>query len=442
METKTAAPEFRGSYLKAPRSRASDDPQVALRVTEIIESIREGGWDAVRRWSRDLDDWDPAEYLVSDAEREAAVDSLPDDLAADIDYALGQVRTFARHQLDCLRPLDVEMHPGIRLGHRLLPIRSVGAYVPGGRYPLIASAFMTIAVAKTAGVSQITAVAPPTPAGGLHQAQLAAMHLSGADHIFALGGVQALTALALGVGELAPAVDMIVGAGNPYVTEAKRQLFGEVGIEALAGPSELTILADSSADPVLLTYDLLGQAEHGPTSEVILVTTDEAVGRAVLGEIPRQLANLPTAATAGAAWEDRGAVILCDDAESAIETVNYLAPEHLEVQTGDVDWWFARLNAYGTVFLGSDATVAYSDKAIGTNNVLPTGRASRYTGGLWVGSFLRVLTHQRIKPEAAVPVAEATVAIARAEGLEGHARSAEVRLHAPATPTNHRGEQS
>lgn len=424
-----------GRYLKAP-AVASEALDVSERVSVMLTDIETGGIEAIRRYSTELDGWNPERFEVGQAARQAAVDGLDDELASEMEYSLGQIRTFARHQLETLRPLDVEMHPGIRLGHRLLPTRSVGAYVPGGRYPYIASAFMTIAVAKAAGVDRVVAVAPPAGKDGLNPVQLAAMHLAGADAIFAIGGVQALAALTLGVDEFAPGVDMLVGAGNAYVTEAKRQLFGRVGIDALAGPSELAVLADESAEPELLALDLLGQAEHGPTSEVVLVTTSEAVGRAVLEAVPRLLEQLPTRATAEAAWRDRGAVILCQSREDAVATLNHMGPEHLEVQTKDLEWYFERLDAYGTVFLGADATVAYSDKAIGTNHVLPTGRAARYTGGLWVGSFIRVLTHQRVSSEAAGPVASATVAISKAEGLMGHALSAQVRLDAlDSTPT-------
>lgn len=432
---------IRGWYLKEPREQG-EVQDVSDRVSAMLADIREGGIEAVRRFSAELDGSDPETFAVGLAAREAAVEQLDDDLAFEIDYALGQVRTFARHQLETLRPLDVELHPGIRLGHRLHPVRSVGAYVPGGRYPYIASAFMTIAVAKTAGVQRVVAVAPPTREGGLNPVQLAAMHLAGADEIYAIGGVQALAALAYGIGEMGPGVDMLVGAGNAYVTEAKRQLFGQVGIEALAGPSELAILADAGADAELIAYDLLGQAEHGPTSEVLLVTTSEEVGRAVDEAVPRLLQTLETRETAEVAWRDRGAIIVCETREDAVATMNHIAPEHLEVQTRDLDWYFERLDAYGTVFLGPDATVAYSDKAIGTNHVLPTGRAARYTGGLWVGSFIRVLTHQRVDRDAAGPVAAATKAIAGAEGLVGHALSAQVRLDALASTNGNTGARS
>lgn len=435
MGVEYAGAQIRGRYLKAPAG-SSESPDVSGRVEGMLDEIRRGGIEAVRRYSAELDGWDPEHFHVDPRTRRSAVDQLDDALASEIEYALGQVRTFARHQLETLRPLDVELHPGVRLGHRLHPVRSVGAYVPGGRYPYIASAFMTIAVAKAAGVDRVVAVAPPTRDGGLNPVQLAAMHLAGADEIYAIGGVQALGALAYGIDEFAPGVDMLVGAGNAYVTEAKRQLFGQVGIEALAGPSELAILADDSADPEIVAYDLLGQAEHGPTSVVVLITTSEALAQAVADAIPRQLEALETRDVAGVAWRDCGAIIVCESREDAVATTNSMAPEHLEVQTHDLDWWFERLDAYGTVFLGPDATVAYPDKAIGTNHVLPTGRAARYTGGLWVGSFIRVLTHQRVDVRATGPVATATMAIAGAEGLAGHALSAQVRLDALASTTN------
>lgn len=420
----------RAEYVKAPDMTdvSHAEREVVERVEGILRDVRTEGIPAVRRYAESLDSYTAETFLVTAEQRHAAVEGLDPELRSQIDFALEQVRAFAGHQLSCLTPLEVELQPGIRLGHRLHPIRSVGAYVPGGRYPLIASAFMTIAVAKVAGVDRVVAAAPPRGDQGLNPVQLAAMHLAGADDIYAVGGVQGLGALAYGPGEFAPGVDMLVGAGNAYVTEAKRQLFGTVGIEALAGPSELTILTDEHADPELLTVDLLGQAEHGPTSEVVLVTTSRAVADAVLEEIPRQLASLPTSETAELAWRQRGAIILAATAEDAVTVVDHIAPEHLEIQTTDPEWYFERLDAYGTVFLGADATVAYSDKAIGTNHVLPTGRAARYTGGLWVGSFLRVLTHQRVDPEGAAAVAQATIAIAGAEGLAGHVQSAQVRL--------------
>jgi sulfopropanediol 3-dehydrogenase len=420
----------RAEYVKAPETADLDSAarEVSQRVGRILDDVRTKGVAAVRRYAAALDGYSHDTFLVSAEERRKAVDGLEPELRSHIDYALDQVRGFARHQLSCLVPLDVELQPGVRLGHRLHPIRSVGAYVPGGRYPLIASAFMTIAVAKTAGVDRVVAAAPPRGNAGLHAVQLAAMDLAGADEIYAVGGVHGLGALAYGPDEFGPPVDMIVGAGNAYVTEAKRQLFGTVGIDALAGPSELTILTDEHADPELLAADLLGQAEHGPTSEVVLVTTSRAVADAVLAAVPGQLAALPTRETAELAWGRRGAVIVAATPEDAVKVVDHIAPEHLEVQTADPEWYFERLDAYGTIFLGADATVAYSDKAIGTNHVLPTGRAARYTGGLWVGSFVRVLTHQRVDAAAAGPVAEATIAIAGAEGLAGHVQSAQVRL--------------
>lgn len=419
-----------GRYLKAPERPDTSAEDVSDRVAGMLAAIRADGIEAVRGYAGRLDGYAPQDFLVSAEEREAAVAGLDPELRRQIDFAIEQVRTFAGHQLACLLPLDVEVHPGIHLGHRLHPIASIGAYVPGGRYPLLASAFMTIAVAKVAGVPRVVAAAPPQGAAGIASVQLAAMHLAGADEIYAVGGVQALGAISYGVEGFGAPVDMLVGAGNAYVTEAKRQLFGTVGIDALAGPSELVIIADADADPELVATDLLGQAEHGPTSEVILVTTSETFGQAVLAAIPEQLAALDTRPIAEVSWRDVGAIVVCDTPAEVVGVVDHIAPEHLEVQTADPDWYFERLAAYGTVFLGASATVAYSDKAIGTNHVLPTGRAARYTGGLWVGSFIRVLTHQRVAAEAAGPVAEATIAIAGAEGLIGHVLSARVRLDA------------
>jgi sulfopropanediol 3-dehydrogenase len=415
-------------FFKKPLAGAAS-VDVGDRVKQMLNDIRANGIEAARRYSQDLDKWSPASFRCSSREIETAVQSLDEDLRASLTFALGNIRRFAGEQLSRFQSMDIEVLPGVRLGHRFKPIRNVGAYVPGGRYPLIASAFMTIATAKVAGVERVVAAAPPDRRkGGIDPVQLAAMHLAGADEIYAIGGVQALAAISLGLEGFGEPVDFLVGAGNAYVTEAKRQLYGEVGIDTLAGPSELAIIADEHARADLVAADLLGQAEHGPTSEVVLLTRSEALARSVTAEIDRQLQVLDTAGTASVAWRDYGAIILADDDETLVELSDAIATEHLEIQTQNPEWFFERVDSYGTLFVGERSTVAYSDKAIGTNHVLPTGRAARYTGGLWVGSFLRMLTHQRIQGAAGAPVARATLAISRAEGMTGHGETARRRL--------------
>ena len=413
-------------YYKRPAKPVEAD-DVHAAVQSMITALRERGITAVRNFSQRLDDWNPASFRVDSETIDAAVATLDPALRRSLDFALGNIRAFAQKQLTMFGDGDVEIMPGVRLGHRFKPIRNVGAYVPGGRYPLIASAFMTIATAKVAGVPRVVAVAPPQRGGGINPVQLAAMHLAGADEIYAIGGVQALGAITFGAEGFGDPVDFLVGAGNAYVTEAKRQLFGDVGIDALAGPSELAIIADDSARPGLVAADLLGQAEHGLTSEVVLLTRSERLARDVTAEIERQLQTLDTAETAAIAWRDYGAIILCDTDDDLVAVSDAIATEHLEVQASDPEWFFDRLDSYGTLFVGETATVAYSDKAIGTNHVLPTGRAARYTGGLWVGSFLRMLTHQRIAGAAGRPVAAATAAICDAEGMTGHGITARMR---------------
>lgn len=417
-----------GRFFKKP-ARSVESADVSARVKEMLTAIRQDGIEAARRYSQELDKWSPDDFRCSEQQIEASVQSLDKSLRSSLTFALGNIRRFAGEQLRLLQDMEVEVLPGVRLGHRFKPIRNVGAYVPGGRYPLIASAFMTIATAKVAGVPRVVAAAPPDPRkGGIDPVQLAAMHLAGADEIYAIGGVQALAAISLGLQGFGDPVDFLVGAGNAYVTEAKRQLYGEVGIDTLAGPSELAIIADEHARADLVAADLLGQAEHGPTSEVVLLTRSEGLARRVTNEIDQQLKVLDTAATASVAWRDYGAIILADDDETLVELSDAIATEHLEIQTESPEWFFDRVDSYGTLFVGERSTVAYSDKAIGTNHVLPTGRAARYTGGLWVGSFLRMLTHQRIQGSAGAPVARATLAISTAEGMTGHGETARRRL--------------
>jgi sulfopropanediol 3-dehydrogenase len=395
-------------------------------VREIIEAVRAKGGDAVRDYSQRLDRWAPAQFRVDREQIEAAYEKVGSQGVSDIRFLRQQVADFARVQLNALRAVEVEPHPGIKLGHRLIPIESVGCYVPGGLYPLIASVQMQVTTAKVAGVRRVISCAPPR-GDGIWPATLVAMDVCGADEIYALGGVQALAAMAYGTDEIAP-VDMITGPGNMYVAEAKRQLFGVVGIDLLAGPTEILVIADDTADPEIVAADLLAQAEHGPTSPAHLVTDSAALADAVSEEVDSQLKNLPTREVAGKAWAARGAIAVVKSRDEMVAYSDSMAPEHLEVFTADPSWFHDRLKNYGSLFLGEPATVAYSDKAVGTNHTLPTGRASRYTGGLWVGKFVKVVTYQRLTEAGSDFIAPYASRIAAMEGMLGHSASADVRL--------------
>ena len=417
-------------YLKrADAPPAATTEELKRTVATMLADVERRGERAVRDLSRRLDEWEPESFLVGPEEVEAAEASLPDELKEHIAFAQARVRDFAERQLATLSDLHVETLRGVRLGHRHLPVDAVGSYVPGGRYPMLASAFMTVVVPKVAGVERVVAAAPPREGRGIHPAMLHAMATSGADQIVCLGGVQALAAFAFGLDELEP-VDMIVGAGNAYVAEAKRQLFGRVGIDLLAGPTEILILADATADPALVAADLLGQAEHGPTSPAVLVTTSPEVAAAVLAEIRLLLAWLESRTVAAAAWRDHGEVVVARDRAEAIELANEYAYEHLEVHAAEaeLDCYLDGLRNYGSLFLGEQATVAFGDKAVGTNHVLPTAGAARYTGGLWVGKFLKTLTYQWLTEEGMRQIAPAAAAISEAELFPGHALTARMRL--------------
>lgn len=420
-------------YLKkaVPRPPEADD-DVRRVVAEILAAVRDEGDAAVRRYSQRLDRWSPPSFRLSPADIEAAVATLTAEDRRQIDYCHEQIAAFAARQRESLGQFEVELQPGVRLGQRLIPVASVGAYVPGGRYPLVASALMSITTARVAGVTRVIACSPPSPAApdgprrGIYPATLYAMVRAGADEIYCLGGVQAVAAMAYGTSSV-PAVDMVIGPGNQYVAEAKRQIVGTVGIDLLAGPTEILVIADDSADPVVVACDLLGQAEHGPTSPAILVTTSRALGEAVIREVERQLPALPTREVAGIAWERNGEVIVVGSHEEAAAAADDYAPEHLEVQTRNLDWYLARLRNYGSLFLGEESTVAYSDKTIGTNHILPTGRAARYTGGLWVGKFIKTVTYQRLTREASRRVAPIVARICELEGMLAHKATADLR---------------
>jgi sulfopropanediol 3-dehydrogenase len=422
-------PEYLKRPAPVPGELAAD---VRATVSEILRAVDSEGSPGVRRISEQLDGWNPRSFRVSAEEIERASAAISDELRGHIDFSIAQVRAFAQRQRASMSEFEAETLPGVWLGQKHIPIEAVGAYSPGGRYPLIASSIMTVAVPKVAGVPRVVAAAPPGPTGGIHPPQLYAMAASGADEILCLGGAQALAAMAYGFDECAP-VDFIVGAGNPYVTEAKRQLFGVVGIDLLAGPSEVLIIADETANPELVAIDLLGQAEHGPNSPCWLTTTSRGLGVAVLDEIQRWLDGWPTAEIAGRAWSDCGAIVVCEDDDEMLRVADQFAAEHVEVHTRAPEWWRTHLTNFGSLFLTPNTTVAYGDKAIGTNHVLPTQRASRYTGGLWVGKFLKTVTYQRADEAGSRRVAPVVAAICDAERMAGHAVTARYRLDPDAT---------
>lgn len=418
-------------YLKRPATQMAErDPAVTEKVSEMLLKIERGGIDAIRAYSRDLDAWDPPSFVVSDDEIARATEQLDDELKEAVAFARDQIAAFASAQRAALHDFELETIPGAVLGQRQVPVGTVGAYVPGGRLPMAATPLMTIVVPKVAGVETVVACAPPYRGGPVYPSVLHAMAVAGADAIFAIGGVQAIAAMAFGIEGMGP-VDVVVGPGNAYVAEAKRQLYGRVGIDLPAGPTEILVVCDGAADAELVAADLIGQAEHGPTSRSILITTSEEVGREVLAQIDTQLAELPDVSrdTATRAWNGFGIVALAEDDEQAALLADEHAAEHVEIHTADPDWYLRRLRNYGSLFLGERTTVAYSDKAIGTNHVLPTDRAARYTAGLSVASFLKPLTYQRVESDAAAAlVGRHAAAIARADLMPAHEASIARRL--------------
>ncbi|TWF79759.1 sulfopropanediol 3-dehydrogenase [Pseudonocardia hierapolitana] len=411
-----------------PAPRAASGGAVAERVREIIADVRTRGDAAVREYSARFDGWEPESFRL-DADRVAElVASLPAQVIEDIRFVQAQVRGFALVQREALREVEVETLPGVVLGHRHVPVAAAGAYVPGGRYPLTASAHMTIVTAKAAGVPRVVACTPPIR-GEIPAATVAAMHLAGADEIHLLGGVQAVAAMAIGTESVA-AVDLIAGPGNAYVAEAKRQLFGEVGIDLFAGPTEILVVADGTADPFTVAVDLLSQAEHGPDSPAVLVTTSEALAREVLDLVERLLPGLPTNDMAGPAWRDHGRVVVCDDADEMWRVADSFASEHVEVLTAQPREALERMRNYGALFLGEGTCVSYGDKVIGTNHVLPTLGAARYTGGLWVGKYLKTVTYQEVRdPAQSAELGRVCGRASRVELFEGHARSGDLRAY-------------
>jgi sulfopropanediol 3-dehydrogenase len=403
------------------------DAKVRETVERILAEVEARRDAAVRELSQRFDNWSPPSFKLTANEIERAISRVAKRDLDDIKFAQAQVRNFAQKQKETLHDLEVETLPGVVLGHRHIPVNSIGCYVPGGRYPMVASAHMSIVTARVAGVNRIIACAPPFK-GGPHPAIVAAMHFGGADEIYVLGGVQAVAAMALGT-ETIGAVDMIVGPGNAYVAEAKRQLFGRVGIDLLAGPTETLIIADDSVDGEICATDLLGQAEHGPTSPAILITNSEKLARETMREVERLLAILPTADAAGKAWADFGEVIVCDSEEEMVREADRIASEHVQVMTRNPDYFLDNMKNYGSLFLGSRTNVAYGDKVIGTNHTLPTKKAARYTGGLWVGKFLKTCTYQKVlTDEASALVGEYCSRLCILEGFYAHAEQANVRV--------------
>ena len=412
---------------KAAERSAAVKTAVENTVREMLNRVRDEGDSAVRHYAKTLDNWEQETFRVSEDEIRTVSASLPETFKEDFALGLHNVRAFARRQRESMGEFTMEIAPGIKLGQKLISIERVGCYIPGGKYPLISAAAMSVGTAKVAGVGHIIGCAPPRPGTmSMYPHTLYALSTSGADEIYCLGGVQAMAAMAYGRVGMQP-VDMITGPGNAYVAEAKRQLFGLVGIDLPAGPTEICILADDRADPVLVATDLLGQAEHGPDSPAWLVTTSKQLALAALSEVERQLETLPTRELAERAWRDHGEIVVAGSREEAVTLVDAYAPEHLEIQTADDDWYLKQLHNFGSAFVGEESTVAYGDKGVGTNHTLPTGRAARYTGGLWVGKFIKTVTWQRLTRQASHVLAGPMGRICLAEGMFAHALTCDAR---------------
>jgi sulfopropanediol 3-dehydrogenase len=417
-------------WLKTGRTdaeRREDDGKVRATVEQVLADIEARGDAAVRELSEKFDRWSPESFRLSDAEIEQCLAEVSERDLDDIKFAQTQVRNFAQYQKNALQDIEIETLPGVILGHKNVPVNAVGSYVPGGKYPMVASAHMSVVTAKVAGVKRIATCAPPYQ-GRPNPAIVAAQHLGGADEIYSLGGIQAIGAMAIGTETIAP-IDMLVGPGNAFVAEAKRQLFGRVGIDLFAGPTETLILADETVDGEICAADLLGQAEHGPNSPAILVTDSEKLARDTMAEIERQLTVLPTAEVARVAWEEYGQVIVVDDLDEMIAVADDIASEHVQVMTRDDDKFLAEMTNYGALFIGPRTNVAYGDKVIGTNHTLPTRKAARYTGGLWVGKFMKTCTYQRVlTDEASAMVGEYCSRLCALEGFMGHKEQADIRV--------------
>jgi sulfopropanediol 3-dehydrogenase len=417
-------------YLKRGKDvqiRLDEDAKVRQTVEDIIKDVEVRGDEAVRTYSKKFDNWDPSDFRLSQAEIEKARKALSAREIEDITFAQKQVRNFAQIQRDSMKDVEVETYPGVILGHKHIPVNAVGCYIPGGKYPLLASAHMSVLTAKVAGVKRVISTAPPFQ-GVPHPAIVTAMSMAGADEIYVLGGVQAVVAMAVGTQSIAP-VDMLVGPGNMFVAEAKRQLYGRVGIDLFAGPTETLVIADESVDGELCAVDLLGQAEHGPTSPAILLTNSEKLARDTMAEVERQLAIIPTAAIAKQSWADYGEVIVCDTYEEMLQKADELAFEHVQVMTKDPDYFLNNMTNFGALFLGPRTNVSFGDKVIGTNHTLPTNRNARYTGGLWVGKFLKTCTYQKVlTDEASTTMGEYCSRLCHMENFAGHGEQANIRV--------------
>jgi sulfopropanediol 3-dehydrogenase len=414
-------------YLKkAVPKPAQDRGNLEQTVRRMLDDIGANRDAAVRKYARELDKWERDDFRATPDEIRSVATRLPETFKQDFEYCRKQVMEFARRQKDSLLEFEAEVGPGIRLGQKVIPVSRVGCYVPGGKYPLISSAIMSVGTAKVAGVDYIIACAPPRDRDGMYPYTLYALHASGANEIYHLGGVQAMASMAHGCVGMQP-VDMVTGAGNSFVAESKRQLFGTVGIDLLAGPTEILVIADETANAALVATDLLGQAEHGPDSPAWLVTTSRKLAQEVMAEVELQLKTLPTAAIAGVAWRDNGEVVVVRDDDEAIAVSDAYAPEHLEIMTARDDYYLERLRNYGSLVVGEESTVAYGDKGVGTNHTLPTSRAARYTGGLWVGKFLKVVTYQRLTKGASHAIAPIVSRVCEAEGMLAHKITADVR---------------
>ncbi len=409
------------------------DPETSRIVSDMLLDLEHHGMDAVRKYSAKFDEWNPPSFELSERQIIDAIAALPRQVIEDTAYCQGNVRTFADAQLQTMRPLEIEIRPGVILGHKHIPVNSVGSYIPGGRYPMFGSAQMSIIPAKVAGVKTVVACTPPVKGEGWFPATINAMHAAGADRIFVLGGVPAMAMMAFGLGDVEP-VDILCGAGNKFVAEAKRQLFGRCGIDLLAGPTEILVIADDSADPQLVACDLLGQAEHDPNSGICLICMNERFARETIAEVEKQLAVLPTREIASLSWRDNGIVYAAESFAEAVNLSNDYAPEHLELHVQDERYFLKHLTNFGSLFIGEETTVAYGDKSIGTNHILPTSRAARYTGGVWVGKFLKTCTYQHMTPQASRELGEVTARQCEVERMLAHAITARVRVarYAPA----------
>ena len=417
-------------YIKkrSESNNASEDKSsIEETVRSILGDIRKRGDAALEHYSGYFDNWNPENFRLSQEEIDTAISKLSESEIEDIRFAQNQIRNFAQKQLETMNELEVETLPGVFLGHKHIPIENVGCYVPGGRYPMVASAHMSVLTAKVAGAKRVIACAPPYN-GGAHPATIAAMHFAGADEIYLIGGVQAIGAMGIGT-EKIESVNMIVGPGNSYVAEAKKQMFGEIGIDLIAGPTETLVIADDTSDGEICATDLLGQAEHGPTSPAILITDSERLAEDTLNEIHRLLEILPTANITKGSWENFGEIILCKDQEDMLIEANKLAYEHVQVMTKDPSYFLKNLKNFGSLFLGQETNVAYGDKVIGTNHTLPTKEASKYTGGLWVGKFLKTCTYQRVEnKDTSAQIGEVCSRLCMLEGFAGHAEQANIRV--------------